>query len=274
MRHGIEGTPQGGATGGAGMTIRAISLGAGVQSTALLVLAAQREIDFPLAIFANVGDDSENPATIDYMHEYAIPYAAANGIELVTVRHEKETLYQKTMRQSGVSIPMRLPNTGAPAARGCTRDFKVAPIARELKRRGATRNEPATVALGISIDEWHRMKDSTVAHEVFAYPLVDRRMDRAACEAVIVAAGLPVPPKSSCWFCPWTSPTRWRSMMRNDPDTFARAVQFERDVNAKPGGLTVWLTDALKPLDEAIQEDGQMELFNGPTCDIGGYCHA
>jgi hypothetical protein len=44
------------------MSVRAISYGGGVQSTALLVLAARREIDFPLAIFANVGDDSEHPS--------------------------------------------------------------------------------------------------------------------------------------------------------------------------------------------------------------------
>lgn len=44
--------------------IRSVSYGGGVQSTALLVLAAQRRIDYPLFLFANVGDDSENPATV------------------------------------------------------------------------------------------------------------------------------------------------------------------------------------------------------------------
>lgn len=252
------------------MTVRAISYGGGVQSTALLVLAAQREIDFPLAIFANTGDDSEHPDTLRYVREVAMPYAAEHGIELVEVKHATETLYQRVMRQQGVTIPMRLPS-GAPANRGCTRDFKVRPIAAEVKRRGATSDDPAIIALGISLDEWHRMKDSTVAHEVFAYPLIDRFMDRAACVALIERSGLPVPPKSACWYCPWTSRARWKDRQRNEPAIFAAAVQFERDVRAK--GIDVYLTDAGKPLDEAITEDGQMDMF-APSCDIGGYCHA
>ena len=44
--------------------IRAISFGGGVQSTALLVLASQGKIDFRTFLFANVGDDSEHPATL------------------------------------------------------------------------------------------------------------------------------------------------------------------------------------------------------------------
>jgi len=48
------------------MSLRAISYGGGVQSTALVVLAAQGVIDFPLALFANVGEDAE-PDTIRYV---------------------------------------------------------------------------------------------------------------------------------------------------------------------------------------------------------------
>ena len=44
--------------------LRAVSYGGGVQSTALLVLAAERKIDFPLFVFANVGDRAENPDPI------------------------------------------------------------------------------------------------------------------------------------------------------------------------------------------------------------------
>ena len=71
------------------MTIRAISYGGGVQSTALLVLAAQGEIDYPVALFANTGDDSEHPATIRYLRDVAAPFAAAHGIELVELQRRK-----------------------------------------------------------------------------------------------------------------------------------------------------------------------------------------
>ncbi|MEU8804899.1 hypothetical protein AB0C35_45775, partial [Spirillospora sp. NPDC048819] len=59
--------------------IRAFSYGGGWQSTAALVLAAQGHIDFDRFLFANVGDDSEHPATLRYIREHAAPYAAAHG---------------------------------------------------------------------------------------------------------------------------------------------------------------------------------------------------
>ncbi len=40
------------------MTLRSVSYGGGVQSTALLVLAAQGDIDFPLFLFANAVCDT------------------------------------------------------------------------------------------------------------------------------------------------------------------------------------------------------------------------
>jgi len=110
--------------------LRSVSFGCGVQSVALLALAAQRRIDFRLFLFANVGDDSENPATITYFHEVAVPYAARHGIELVELhriptrgphRGEIETLYGRLTRPGSRSlpIPVRMAN-GAPGTRACT----------------------------------------------------------------------------------------------------------------------------------------------------------
>ena len=42
------------------MALKSISYGGGVQSTALLVLAATYDIDYPLFLFANVGERSEH----------------------------------------------------------------------------------------------------------------------------------------------------------------------------------------------------------------------
>ena len=53
--------------------MRIFSYGGGVQSTAALVLAAQGIIDYPTFLFCNVGNDSEDPKTLDYVHKYALP---------------------------------------------------------------------------------------------------------------------------------------------------------------------------------------------------------
>jgi hypothetical protein len=265
------------------MEIRAISYGGGVQSTALLVLAARGEIDFPTALFANVGDDAEHPDTLRYVDEVAVPFARERGIDLRIVRKRRrdgslDSLMARIERDSTtVPIPMRMSRSGAPGNRSCTAEFKIRPLAAELKRLGATRERPATVALGISVDEYQRMRsDSGIPYEVLAYPLIDLRMDRSACVEVIRREGLPVPPKSSCFFCPFHDRRAWLALMRDRPDLFEKAASIEAQMNERRlamGRDEVWMTGSLRPLKEAITEDGQLDLWGG-SCDIAGYCNA
>src|SRR5690606_22143408 len=98
--------------------LRVVSFGGGVQSTALLVLAAQQRIDFRTFLFANVGDDSEHPATLKYVRDVAMPYAAEHGIELHKlhrVRRDgtRETLMGRLTRDGSrsVPIPVRMSDT-------------------------------------------------------------------------------------------------------------------------------------------------------------------
>lgn len=224
------------------MSLRTVSYGGGVQSTSLLVLAAQRVIDFPVFVMANTGDDSEDPATIDYVEQHAKPYAAANGIELHVIDRVKrdgsvETLYGRLTREGSRSlpIPVRMSN-GAPGTRSCTADFKIKVIGKWLKAHGASETSKATVGVGISLDEIHRVNARrAMPYENIVYPLLDQSppLRRSDCHRVITGAGLPVPPKSSCWFCPMHRPSTWAEMRRDRPDLFARSCALEDLLNAR-----------------------------------------
>jgi hypothetical protein len=258
--------------------VRSVSYGGGVQSTALLVLAVERRIDFPLFVFANVGDDSEHPATLDYVRTVAMPYAEAHGIELVELhrawqrgerRGQQETLYDRLTREGSRSlpIPVRMSN-GAPGTRSCTASFKIEVIERELRRRGATKDDPALVALGISVDEIDRAspgRDPRSAVQVRTYPLLyrteldphsdDLGLRREDCPRIIRAAGLPVPPKSACWFCPFHTIEVWRRMAADEPELFRAAVDLEALLNRRRDDLGkdhVYLTRAGRPLDRVV----------------------
>lgn len=262
--------------------LRSVSYGGGVQSTCLLVLAAQGRIDFDLFLFANVGDDSEHPQTLRYVHETAVPYAAEHGIELLELRRipvrgvyqgQVETLWGRLTRPGSRSlpIPVRMSN-GAPGTRSCTSDFKVRVIGRELRRRGATLDRPAVVALGISVDELERAKpgiDPRAAYQQRVYPLLDLGLRRSDCQRIIADAGLPVPGRSACWFCPLHDRESWRALKRNHPDLFAKACWLEGHLNQRRGELgkdPVWLTRHARPLAEVI--DDQLVLdFDG--CESG-----
>lgn len=60
------------------------------------------------------------------------------------------------------------------------------------------------------------------------YPLIDERMDRAACQAYIRSVGRVVPPASNCYMCPYKSPIEilWSWMV--DPERFAVWVRLEQ----------------------------------------------
>lgn len=265
------------------MTLRTISYGGGVQSTALVVLAAQGVIDYRLALFSNVGDDSEHPATIDYVRNLATPWAAEHGVTIHELHRTKRdgtpvTLMQKLMVEGSrsVDIPVRMSN-GAPGRRSCTADFKIRVIQKWHKAHGATIDDPAHVAIGISVDELERSHNRKPnPGEIVHYPLLELGYTRSDCQRIIADAGLPVPPKSACYFCPFHRPATWAEMRRDEPDLFAKSVHLERTLNERRkmlGKDPVYLTRFNKPLDEAIAE-AQTPLFayDGPEGCDEGYC--
>lgn len=239
-------------------------------------------LDFPVFLFSNVGDDSEHPDTLRYMNEFAKPYAATNGIELIelkTMRHGAvRTLYQEIVHEElrGIPIPI-YDKYGGPSKRSCTKNYKIVTIAKETKRRGATKDHPAIMGLGISIDEYQRMRnDSPIVWQVFDYPLITLRLSRRDCASIIQHAGLPVPPKSACWFCPYTRPKDWRNMQNNNPSLFMNAVVLERDIMAKRernGHEVAYLSRKGQPLDQAFAGH-QLDMFDDDpddTCE-SGFC--
>lgn len=260
--------------------LRIFSFGGGVQSTAALVLAARGEIDFKTFIFANVGADSEHPATLAYIAEHSRPYAERHGIELVEVHRytrdgAPETLYGRLTKPGSRSlpIPVRMNDTGAPGTRSCTADFKIRLIAKELRSRGATKLRPGVCGLGISLDEFQRARsDSGFNYQTLEYPLITLRLTRTDCVRIIQDAGLPVPPKSSCWFCPFHRLEVWQKMHDKEPALFAQAVALEELLNerrARLGRDPIWLTARRRPLNQAIQ-GYQSEMDD--NCE-SGYCH-
>ena len=262
-------------------TKRYFSFGGGVQSMAALVLAVQGRVQYDEFLFSNVGHDSENPATIAYVENVAKPYATANGVTLTELQKRRKTGEPMTLygnlqrRMSAIDIPVYL-GGGGPMNRNCTVDFKMRVIGKYTKQRGATVPDPATVAIGISMDEIQRMHNkSAIAWQTLEYPLIDLRLYRRDCMRIIADAGLPVPPKSSCWFCPFHRRDEWTTMKREQPELFGRAVALEQMLNERRAMLgrdEIYLHASLQPLERAVGDQMAFEFSESDMpCDTG-YC--
>lgn len=263
------------------LTLDAFSYGGGVQSTAALVLAATGRLDCRLFLFANVGEDSETPETLEYVRSVSMPYAAANGVEVVELHPTRfgkpETLKALLLDPSrrSLPIPARGTNGGPVGRRACTRDFKIRVVDRELRGRGFTRAKPARVGLGISVDEAERANSRpTDGGNRTVYPLLTLGLSRGDCLNVIEAAGLPAPGKSACYFCPFTRLSEWSTMRETQPERFAAAAELERAIGDKQVALgrdRVFLTRYKGPLEEVVQSQLTLDSELDDNCE-GGFC--
>jgi hypothetical protein len=263
------------------MSVCVLSYGGGVQSTAMLILANRGELAdyYPdAAVFANVGDDSERPQTLDYVRTWASVVSAIPVVEVQrrTRAGETRSLHAELTREGSRSVGIPVYVGGAPGRRKCTHDYKIAPIGKYLKSLGASADNPATVCIGISTDEIHRVnRKRAQPYENPVYPLIELGLDRSACAQLIEEAGWPNPGKSSCYFCPFQRPAQWAELRRDEPQLFASAAELEATLNAtreRIGRDPVYLTRFGQPLPEAISEAQDMlPLFGAewPSCDEG-----
>lgn len=221
--------------------MKVFSFGGGIQSVAALVLSAQGQLPYTHFLFANVGLDSENPDTIAYIESVAKPYADAHGLQLIETAWDRKnhasTIYGALIEDyNDICIPVHLKGAG-PAWRNCTTKWKVNVIDRWCRTHaGASRSNRIPVGVGISIDEIHRMRTDDPEKDLYTYkeyPLVDLRLNRIACAQLIANAGLAVPPKSSCWFCPYKSDYDWIQLKEKKPHLFQQVIELEEIINAK-----------------------------------------
>jgi hypothetical protein len=165
-------------------------------------------------------------------------------------------------------------SSSASGRRSCTLEYKIKVVDRWLRANDAKKHG-AVVGLGISLDEWHRMrKDSGHPWKTLEYPLIDLVLTRQHCVNIIAGTGLPIPPKSSCWFCPFHSLQTWQEMRQEEPEQFKKACKLEALLNERREALgrdKVWFTRKLIPLAQATTPLEQTTFFNDDVCE-SGYC--
>lgn len=223
------------------MTFRVVNYGGGTNSTALLIEAANRRIPVDLIAFADTG--SEKPPTYEYVDLFSA-WLENRGYPAIT--------RTKWIRQDGTFLSIedvcrrdrQLPSKAYGYA-GCTTKWKQQPVDKLVYGHAAT---AAAWAIDEAIERWigydadepsraKRMLDKNPQPRggavVWRAPLVEWDMGRDECIAVIEAAGLPLPGKSSCFMCPSMKKPEIDQLGIDHPELLDRALAIEDE--ARPG---------------------------------------
>lgn len=250
-----------------------ISLGAGVQSSAMLLMAARGELEHlgepPLAVFSDT--KHEAPAVYEWL-AFLRMEAYRAGIEVAETT--AGDLLEAATESSFNPIPLYRRNADGSTSIGqrqCTYQFKIRPLRAELRRRGYGPSRPVEMWLGITTDETERMKPSNVQWATNRWPLIELGMSRESARHWLLRNGYPEPPKSACYFCPFFSERRYAQMRESDPETWEKAVAADEAMRLTPEGDEQFVLKTLVPLRElqTPEDRGQLGLELMDECEGG-----
>lgn len=275
-------------------TLRVISLGAGVQSTTMALMAAHGEIG-PMPDCAIFADTKGEPAAV---YEHLRWLQSANVLPFPVHLVSQGSLLQDTLagtnsggKKRFASIPHffdmgpEAENRVVLGRRQCTKEYKLDPLSRHYRTllgkepRDRIARGTVEVWVGISLDEKGRMKDARAQWITNRWPLIERRMSRGDCLEWLKRHGYPQPPKSACGFCPFRTNAEWRNLRENDPAAFADAILIDEAMrnSAAARGLrgVPFLHRSCQPLREVDFTDGdprQDALFGFDYNECEGMC--
>lgn len=232
-----------------------LAYGLGVDSTAVIVGFVQRGIRPDFILFADVG--AEKASTYAYL-PIIQEYLAKHHFPPVTVVRYKPPLSPYDTIEGNMVMNGTLP--GATFNRGsCTDKWKIKPQMRWEKDHVRGR---ITKAIGFEAgEEYRQLRASDKTHTGhsdrydYLYPLIEWGWDRDECAAQISGAGLPVPPKSSCIFCPNLKPDELGALSLEElgrivrvevvAEPYSRKVEGlwrrSRKSDGRPGSITEYL---------------------------------
>lgn len=257
-----------------------LSLGAGVQSSTLALMAA-KGIVTPMPDFAVFADTQAEPKHVytwlEWLREQ-LPYP----VHVVTKGNLREHVITGNYGRRFASAPFYSATTDGKREsmlrRQCTREHKIEVITQEIRRRalGLKPRQPGpkrpTVSqwIGISTDEITRMKDARDVWVENRFPLIEMGMSRADCLQWFRDEGYNELPKfSACTFCPYHDDSEWQWMREHDPASFEDACQVDEAIRDGWGKTDhkLYVHRSLIPLREI-----DFDKVDAPVVDFNDEC--
>lgn len=230
-----------------------VSYGGGTNSTAMLIQMVLRGERCDGIVFADTG--GERPETYAHVAEFSEWLRQRGYPEITTVQNDgmHGTLEAECMTNH------RLPSAVFGFA-SCSDKYKRRPFTKWLKAQRL--DDSVTVCIGFDADEPQRAERSAGKDDPYEkrYPLIEWDMGRDECVDTIRKAGVTVPGKSACFFCPNSKKHEILKLREEHPELLRRALAIEDNAE----------TTAMKGLGRAWswrsfieQYEAQGDLFCG-----------
>ena len=254
-----------------------ISLGAGVQSSTMALMAASGELPKPdCAIFADTGNEPKAVYTyLDFLKKI-LPYP----IYKVSKGNITEDMINSIKNNTKFpTAPFFTQNviTGKKGMlrRQCTSDYKIQPIKKKLRelcnigyKKHFPKDKYIEQWIGISTDEIQRMKPSRDPYILNRHPLIELKMSRQDCINYLNKNKIPSPEKSACIICPYHNDAYWHFMKTERLSEFKEAIELDKKIRTGAKNIkdNLYLHKSCKPLDEVEfdkkENDKQLDMFN------------
>jgi hypothetical protein len=250
--------------------------GGGTQSAAIAVLIAEGRLPRPeVAVIADTG--REDPATWAYLRDYIQPMLLSSvGL---TVQIAPRSLAKVDLYSHRGTLLLPVFTATGKFQTYCSEEWKAMVVRRFLRGLGYGPERPVTQWIGYSTNEVLRIKASRTQWTKLRWPLIyDVPLSRDECVELVLSAGLPPPPKSSCYMCPHRNNAQWRDLKENRPTAWAQAVALDEEVRARDAQGSVYLHRSLVPLAKAdLSDPPTPESTQGHLLDLvddcgSGYC--
>jgi len=173
-----------------------LSYGGGVDSTALLLYLLDRGMPLDKVVHVVMPDLPETHEYVALIDRWLWKHYGMEVTYLVPHVEGTTSLLEYVLKKE--FAPSK-------AWRWCTDKFKVRQVAKWSKKFG----NDVVEYIGINADEKHRARFEKNRYGVrVKYPLVEAGIGRSEAKRIIRKHGLPIPPKSGCYICPFRSRAR------------------------------------------------------------------
>lgn len=236
-----------------------VAYGGGLNSTAMLIGMHRHGIPVDLILFADTG--CEQPHTYAYL-PIMNKWLTSHGMPEIQVvvytdqNGNRLTLEQECLRSG--TLPAL-----AYGYKKCSLKHKIGPQDKFCNHHPGclevwAKGEKAVKFIGYDANE-ERRRDHALVYDIQdtkyrkEYPLIDWGWTREDCAAAVEQEGLPLPGKSSCFFCPAMKRHEIRTLYHQHRDLYERAIAIER--NARPNLTSVKGLGRNWPWEDFVEAD-------------------